>query len=119
MGNQIDQCCYSNDERTERSLDDRLEQFQFILSPEVGKQQYGSIDDDQQQAGESEFEQKALQVVKYTASTLATEKQEATKSSLPELLTEINEISNSSAYQDFYNIDFETSGIALDIAETE
>ena len=38
---------------------------------------------------------------------------------MPDLLTEINEISNSSAYQDFYDIDFETSGIALDIAETK
>ena len=42
-----------------------------------------------------------------------------TKSARPEGLTEINEISNSSAYQDFYDIDFETSGIALDIAETK
>ena len=42
-----------------------------------------------------------------------------TKTARPEGLTEINEISNSSAYQDFYDIDFETSGIALDIAETK
>ena len=34
------------------------------------------------------------------------------------MLTEINEISNSSDYQEFYDIDFETSGIALDLNDT-
>ena len=33
-------------------------------------------------------------------------------------LTEINEISNSSDYQDYQNVDFDTSGIAVDVKST-
>ena len=64
--------------------------------------------------------QKTIQASANTVSTTASDHHyNMTKTARPEGLTEINEISNSSAYQDFYDIDFETSGIALDIAETK
>ena len=64
--------------------------------------------------------QKTIQAPNNTVSTISSDHHyNVTKTARPEGLTEINEISNSSAYQDFYDIDFETSGIALDIAETK
>ena len=47
MGNSIDKCCYSNGDKKESSVEEQLKTFQFILSPEVGKQHYSVFDDDQ------------------------------------------------------------------------
>ena len=101
MGNQIEStCCTNTISCVDQSIDQKLKQFQFNLSAEVGGQNSSdSMEFDKQQAGGYQELCKQLEAIKTTASTLATENRAVkTNSSQGQMLTEIHEISNSSDF---------------------
>ena len=87
------------------------------MSTEAGAENpIESLNPDKQQAQECKMVPRPLNLVTYAASTTTTDRKVTTPSSMNgHFLTEIDEISNSSDFQDYRNIDFDTSGIGDDL----